>query len=312
MKIVFMGTPQFALPSLKALVKSKHKIVAVVTQEDKPRGRKLILSPSPVKLLASELGLRVLQPSKLSEPSFKKEMRTIKPDLIAVVAYGRFLPKSLWELPSKGTINLHPSLLPNYRGAAPIQHAILDGEAGTGVTIIYLAEKMDSGDIIRQEKMAILPTDTYATLSERLSEKGAKLLLGAVRDIEKGTVSRRPQDDSKATKAPKIEKSEGLIDWSLSARDISLRVRAFYPWPSAYTYMSLRGRKVLLKILEAGVDQDTNDKVGRMLYCKGEGIRIGTGKGSLIIKRVQLEGKRAMTAAEFVAGHRDLDGVKLG
>jgi methionyl-tRNA formyltransferase len=312
MRIVFMGTPQFAIPSLVLLARSGYRIVAVVTQEDTRRGRKLVLSPSPVKQCALNLGLKVMQPLSASDPAFLKEMRDVAPDLIVVVAYGQFLPKELIAIPRLGAINLHPSLLPKYRGAAPIQHAILNDESETGVTVLYVGEEMDAGDIIKQGKVRICSTDTSASLGEKCATKGARLLLGAVRDMEKGKVSRKVQDGAKATGAPKIRKTNGLIEWTLRAEQIALRVRAFCPWPGAYTYMKWSGKRILLKILEASAGPDRGGVPGSIVACGHRGIWVGTGKGSLIIRMVQPEGRKPMTAAAFAAGHRELEGTTLG
>ncbi|MCX6354517.1 MAG: methionyl-tRNA formyltransferase [Candidatus Aureabacteria bacterium] len=311
MKIIFMGTPEFAVPSLEAFAQSDQELVAVVTREDMPQGRRLILSPPPVKQRALQLGLRVIQPAKLNDEAFIREVRQLAPDLVAVVAYGAFLPKSLYELPPLGTINLHPSLLPKYRGAAPIQRAILNGESETGVTIISLSEEMDAGDIILQERVPIEPTDTSESLGEKLSLRGAHTLLAAVKAIEKGTEKRVPQDGTEATFAPKIRKEDGLIDWRLSAPELARRVRAFSPWPGTYTYLASGGGGMFLKVRGADSSPPAGE-AGMIIRCDSQGIHVGTGNGTLILREVQPEGKKAMTAAQFAAGHRDLVGKKLG
>jgi methionyl-tRNA formyltransferase len=311
MKIVFIGTPEFAIPSLRALAGSAHDIVAVVTQEDRPKGRKLILTPPPVKTAALELGLAVLQPPKASEPAFLDRVRELAPELIAVVAYGRYLPKELWGFPRYKTVNLHPSLLPKYRGASPIRSAILSGDADTGVTVMYLSEEMDAGDIIKQAVVPIGEDDGYVELSGKLAVSGAELLLEAIDDIETGKAGRRPQDESKVTTTRKIKKEDGLIDWSRPARSLLLQVRAFNPWPGAYTYFDWHGRRMLLKILEARVDEGRAGREGVVSDCTPEGIVIGTGSGCLVATRVQPEGKRPMAAAEFSAGHGGIEGTAL-
>jgi methionyl-tRNA formyltransferase len=307
-----MGTPEFALPSLNALAKSEHDILAVVTQQDKPRGRRLILTPPAVKRRAVELGLEVLQPQALTDAGFMNRIAEIGPDLIVVVAYGNYLPRPLWELPRCGTINLHPSLLPKYRGAAPIPRAILSGESETGVTILYIGDGLDAGDIIAQEKMPIPPAATSKSLGIQLAEAGSRLLLKAVCDISSGSATRTPQDGESATLAPKLSKSEGLIDWHSSAIDLARRVRAFYPWPGAYTHFTSQGKRMLLKIIEAEPDVEETGPPGMVAACDARGIRVGAGRGCLILKAVQLEGKTRMTAAQFAAGRRDLVGMKLG
>lgn len=312
MKIIFMGTPEFALPSLDALAQSEHEVLAVVTQQDKPKGRRLVLTPPAVKRRAAELGLKVLQPAGLSDAAFMKWIEEAAPDLIAVVAYGNYLPRPLWELPRHGTINLHPSLLPKYRGAAPIPRAILNGEHETGVTIMYIGEGLDAGDIIAQERVPIPPAATCESLGIRLAEAGGRLLLKAVRDIEGGRAARRAQNDAEATLAPKVSKSEGIIDWNSSAAGLALRVRAFHPWPGAYTHFTSQGKRVLLKVLEAEPDAEGAGSPGVVVGSDARGIHVGAGRGCLILKAVQPEGKNRMTAAQFAAGRRDLMGMKLG
>lgn len=306
-----MGTPAFGVPSLDELARSGQEVVAVVTQEDRPRGRKLLSSPVPVKQRAVELGMRVLQPAKLTDPVFMDQMKGCAPDLIVVVAYGGFLPRALWGLPPRGAINLHPSLLPRYRGAAPIQHALLNGDTETGVTILYLGEGMDAGDIILQEKLPIAPADTAESLSVTLAAQGARALLRAVRAIEQGGAERMPQDESRVTFAPKLTKEAGAVDWSLPAIALERRVRAFHPWPGACTLYAFHGKKLRLKILEAMVVGGEGDP-GLVSRCDSDGIHVGTGSGMLVLTRVQPEGKRIMTAAQFSAGHRDLAGTRLG
>jgi methionyl-tRNA formyltransferase len=307
-----MGTPEFALPSLSALAQGEQDVLAVVTQEDRPRGRSLLLSPPPVKRRAVERGLRVLQPPRLTDTGFMNQIADINPDLIVVVAYGGFLPRVLWELPPRGTINLHPSLLPKYRGAAPIPRAIINGERETGVTIVYIGEEMDAGDIIAQEKVSIHPTATCESLSIQLSEAGSRLLVSAVQDIERGGATRTPQDDAGATFAPKVSKSEGLIDWRSPAIELARRVRAFYPWPSVYTHLVSHGNRILLKVLDADLDMEGTGEAGVITRCDDRGIHVGTGRGSLILRQVQPAGKKRMTAAQFAAGRRGLAGTKLG
>lgn len=312
MKILFMGTPEFALPSLEALAASEQYLCGVVTRPDRRSGRRLVPSPPPVKRRALELGLRVFQPDPIDSPAFINEVKALAPDLIAVVAYGSLLPRALWEMPPHGTINLHPSLLPRCRGAAPVQRAILDGLPETGVTVACVGERMDAGDIIAQEGERIFPEDTAETLGERLAKRGALLLLRAVRAIEKNETVRVPQNEAAATFAPKIRKSDGIIDWHAPAGEIARRVRAFQPWPGAYTHLFLGGRRVYLKILKAEADEGGRGEPGLIMRCNASGIRVGSGEGCLILKRLQPEGKRAMGADEFLRGHRDLEGLVLG
>jgi len=307
-----MGTPEFALPSLDAFAQSDHVILAVVTQQDRPKGRRLVLTPPAVKRRAIELGLMVLQPPTLTEVGFMGQISALDPDMIVVVAYVNYLPRALWELPRYGTSNLHPSLLPKYRGAAPIPRAILNGESETGVTIMYIGEGLDAGDVIAREKVPIPATATSESLGNRLAETGSRLLLKAVCDIESGSATRTPQDGESATLAPKLSKSEGLINWHLSAMNLARCVRAFYPWPGAYTYCTSRDKRILLKVLEAEPDMEGAGAPGVVVGCDARGIRVGAGQGCLILKTVQPEGKNCMTAAQFAAGRRDIVGMKLG
>lgn len=312
MKILFMGTPEFSLPALDALADAGHQLAVVATQPDRPRGRGRAAAAPPVKRRALDRGLRVLQPADPGDARFIETAREAGPDLIAVVAYGNFLPATLWGLPPRGTINLHPSLLPKYRGAAPIPHAILNGERETGVTVLYLSERIDAGDIIAQERVPIAADATGETLAALLAERGGALLAGAVRSIELGTAARTPQDESAATFAPKLGKADGLIDWRAPAEELARKVRALRPWPVAYTFFSAGSTPRMLRILEASACAGDSGETGRVFRCEGQGMRVGTGSGFLIVRRVQPEGGRAMTAAEFACGHRGIEGAMLG
>jgi methionyl-tRNA formyltransferase len=312
MKILFMGTPEFAVPSLRLLSASEHQVVVVVTQPDKPRGRKLVLTPPPVKRYACKQRLAVLQPEGLREASFVRAVDDLSPELIVVVAYGRYLPMSLCGMARHGAINLHPSLLPQYRGAAPIQSALLNGDADTGVTVLYVSEKMDAGDIIDQERVIIRPDDDAGSLSERLAWEGARLMLKVVGAMQEGTAARVPQDEARVVMTSKFNKVDGRIDWERPAVELVRRVRAFNPWPGAYTGIVLKGQHKTLKILRAEVDETTVAPAGEIVCCNERGIVVGTGDGCLVMKSVQMEGKRAMDADAFVHGQGALDGVKLG
>lgn len=307
-----MGTPGFALPSLDALVEGGQELVAVATQPDRPRGRGLAVAAQAVKRRAVELGLRVLQPENPADARFVGEVRAMRPDLIAVAAYGGFLPEALWAFPPRGAVNIHPSLLPRYRGAAPIQRAILNGETETGVTVLYIGARMDAGDIIAQESVRIAAEDTGETLSARLAALGGRMLVEAVRSIEAGTAARTPQDESEATFAPRIVKSDGLIDWGAPALEIARMVRALRPWPGAFTFVPRRGGTRLLKILEASACEGEGGEEGRVVRCDSTGMRVAAGGGVVVVRTVQPGGGRAMTALEFARGTGGLTGVRLG
>jgi methionyl-tRNA formyltransferase len=287
MRIVFMGSAELACPCLEALA---NEIVAVVTQPDKPKGRDLKLSPPPVKVTAEKLGLPVSQPAKVRE--FVEEIRALRPDLIVVVAYGQILPRAMLDLPLRGCINVHASLLPRWRGASPIQHAILAGDAETGVTTMFLNEKMDEGDIILQRVEPIRADDTSGVLHDRLAKIGAELLVETVM-MEKPP--RRSQDHSQATYTKKLTKEDGHVDWTKPAVEIERMVRAFNPWPGAHTFAG----DLMMKILCSGFVPDVSAPPGTVL----PGLVVATGAGGLRIQELQPAGKRRMSAADFLRGH---------
>lgn len=332
LRIIFMGTPELAGASLEALLRvPAFEIVAVATQPDRPKGRELKLQPSPVKEIAVRAGLPVLQPEKARDENFLAELRWLQPDLIAVAAFGQILPKSILELPRCGCLNVHTSLLPKYRGAAPIQWAILNDEPETGVTIMKMDAGLDTGDILTQRATPIRPDDNAETLHDRLALIGAKLLVETIPDYATGKIQPRPQDSALATHAPKIKKTDGQIDWRLPATTIWNRLRAFTPWPGAFTFLfgvpasggkaavvSERpedgtpnaARPQLLKILEANVVSATGEP-GKILTADKSGIVVGCGEGSLKITVLQREGGRRMSAQEFLAGHPLKSGQKF-
>ncbi|MCX7887571.1 MAG: methionyl-tRNA formyltransferase [Verrucomicrobiae bacterium] len=293
MRTVFMGTAEFACPCLEALAKLQtHQIVAVVTQPDRPQGRHLQLTPPPVKVLAQRLGLPLLQPATLQDDAIQQSIKELRPELIVVVAYGLFLPKPILDLPPRGCINVHASLLPRWRGAAPIQHAILAGDRQTGVTTMYLNERMDAGDIILQQSEPILPDDTAASLHDRLARIGAALL---VETLSLDNPPRRPQDESQATYARKLTKQDGHINWTKPAAEIERMIRAFDPWPGAHTFAG----KTMLKLWKARLRPEINLPAGLV----GENLVVGTGHGALQILELQAEGGRRMAAEDFLRGH---------
>ncbi len=315
MRIVFMGTPEFACSSLLALIESKHDIVGVITQPDRRKGRGMKVSFSPVKELSLKNNLDIYQPSNINDPEFITLLREISPDLSAIVAFGQILSKEILELPKYGCINLHPSLLPKYRGAAPIPWAILAGEEKTGVTTFYLSEKVDSGNIILQKEEKIRKDDTTATLSKRLAETGAELLIETIDKIEKEEVVRISQDKEKATYAPRLKKEDGLIDWKQSAPRIDRLARAMAPWPGAYTYFAGK----LLKIWKTeeiayhiSHIADRKFQSGEIVDITKEGMVVACGGGFLLLKEVQPPGKRRMCASSFTSGYKIQKGNILG
>jgi len=300
-KIVFMGTPEFALPSLNALLERGYSIPLVITQPDKPAGRGKRLKSPPVKEFAVKHGLEVIQPKTLKDESLIKRIKDVSPDFIVVVAYGKIIPKEILSIPKFCVLNVHASLLPKYRGASPIQSALLNGEKETGVTIMKVNEKLDSGEIFAQKRVPIRESDNAKTLHDKLSVIGAELLVKVISEIVSGKAKPTPQDESKATYCRQISKEEGRIDWSLKAETIFNMVRAFYPWPSAYT--SFRGKQ--LKILEVRVVEcDEKDKPGTIIKVDRQSFTVKAGDGCLEVLKVKPEGKREMSAGEFINGYR--------
>jgi methionyl-tRNA formyltransferase len=305
MKLIYMGTPQFAVPPLQALAQSGNTIVGVVTRTDKPAGRGQAVAAPAVKVAAEELGLTVYQPKRVREPEFIDILKQLAPDIIVVAAYGQILPKAILELPRRGCINIHASLLPAYRGAAPINWAIITGGRETGVSIMQMDEGMDTGAVLLEESLPIEPGDTAGTLTEKLSVLGAKLIREALPGIEAGTLAPRPQDGSKATLAPLLKKEDGIIDWTLTAQEIGNRVRGFSPWPGAFTFLE----GTMVKLLKADVVPGTDD--AGAIAVQGNDLVVGTGRDLLRLQMVQPAGKKAMTAADFLRGHRGLTGKKF-
>jgi methionyl-tRNA formyltransferase len=299
-RIIFFGTPAFAIPALKNLLQGPDEVVAVVTQPDREKGRGRKVIPSPVKELALQHGLTLFQPEKVREEAFQEKIKSLQPELFVVVAYGQILPKSLLKIPKHGAVNIHASLLPKYRGAAPIPWAILKGERLTGVTTMMMDEGIDTGDILLQTEIPIGDEETSETLQDRLALLGAQLLLEIVRGMKAGNIHPIPQDHSKATYAPPLKKEDGQIDWGKEAKEIDRQVRALNPWPGAFTEWNGQ----LLKIYEGGVREETSErKAGIVSWVGSDFIEVGTGKDSFLIKEVQLEGKRRMSVRDFLAGH---------
>ncbi len=305
MRLVYMGTPQFAVGPLRALAAAGHELAGVVTRTDKPAGRGRSVAAPPVKLAAQEMGFPVFQPKRVREAEFIETLRGLAPEAVIVAAYGQILPKAILDLPKFGCINIHASLLPFYRGAAPINWAIIRGEHETGITIMRMDEGMDTGAVLMQERAPVDPRDTAGTLTEKLSVLGAKLITRALPLVEAGKLTAAPQDGSKATMAPLLKKENGLIDWTLPAAGIHDRVRGLSPWPGAYTFLDGK----MVKIITTEVI-DAQGEPG-LLYVKDKSfLDVGAGNGLLRLVSLQLEGKRPMTAAEFLRGHR-VEGKKF-
>jgi methionyl-tRNA formyltransferase len=314
MNIVFMGTPELARTCLAALLgESNFHVVSVVTQPDRPKGRDLKLQVSPVKELAESRQIPVLQPERAREPQFLSQLAQFQPDLIAVAAFGQILPTSILELPRYGCLNAHTSLLPKYRGAAPIQWAILNDEPETGVTIMKMDAGMDTGAILTQEKTPITAHDNAQTLHDRLAEMGAQLLVRTIPDYVTGKIPPRPQPAEGVSLAPKIKKQDGQIDWSQPARVIWNRIRGLVPWPGAFTWMTAQGQRQLLKIWEAeAVSDSQTGEPGTLLRTEKSGIVVACGSGALRLLMLQREGGRRLSAAEFLTGHQLRPGERLG
>jgi len=310
MRIVFMGTPDFAIPSLEKLMHSRHEIAGVVTVPDKPQGRGQKVSSSPVKRFARELGLVVFAPPDLKDAGFVGSLKDSNPDLIVVVAF-RILPEAVFTLPPLGTINLHASLLPKYRGAAPINWAIIDGETKTGLTTFFIRKKVDTGDVLLQREIRIDPDEDFGQLHDRMAQQGADLLLETIELVEKGLAKPFGQDDTQATSAPKITPEHCRIDWSQTAVQIKNQVRGLSPSPGAFT--SFRGKNLKLFRVDALGDELSGSDFGRTVEPDGgEQVWVSTGNGVLNLLEVQPEGKRRMAVAEFARGYRIQPGEELG
>lgn len=306
MRILFMGTPDFSVPTLECLIDSEHEIIGVVTQPDKPKGRgKHIIHP-PIKMVALEKGIPVYQPIKVKEQDFMDTMAALKPDLAVVVAFGQILPKAFLELPKYGCINIHASLLPKYRGAGPIQWAVIHGEATTGVTTMYMDVGLDTGDMLLKETVKIEPNETGGSLHDKLSVIGGPLILKTIQAMVENHLVRQPQDNALATYAPMLNKEMGNINWNQPADTIEHLVRGLNPWPSAYTYYEGK----LLKIWESEVV--TSDALdipnGSICEIGDDGFVVKCKEDALLIKNLQLQGKKRMSTVDFLRGHQ----IQLG
>ncbi|GAB6073054.1 methionyl-tRNA formyltransferase [Venenivibrio stagnispumantis] len=308
MRILFWGTPEFAAEVLKTLINSKHQVIAVITQPDKPKGRGQKVTPPPVKEIAIKHNIPVYQPEKLkNNQEIINIIKELNPDISVVVAYGKIIPKEILDIPKYKTINIHASILPKYRGAAPIHRAIMEGEKETGVSIMELVEKLDAGPVYAIEKIEITDEDDIISLHDKLAKLGSQLLLKVLDDIQKGATA-TPQDESKATYAKPIEKEEGLIDWSKPATEIFNKIRALKVWPKAYT--NFRGEQI--KILDATpLNEEYAGDYGEIVKIEN-GIVVKTGKGSLLIKQLQFPNSKPISTLDAVRGYHIKVGEKFG
>lgn len=308
MRVIFMGTPDFAVPSLEALL-TKYEVVLVVTQPDKPKGRGKKMVPTPVKACALEHGIPVLQPEKVKEPEFVEQLRSYEPDLIAVTAFGQILSEPILEMPKYGCINVHGSLLPKYRGAAPMQWSIIDGEKVTGITTMYMAKGLDSGDMLLKAEVEITDEDTFATIHDKMAVTGANLLLDTLDQLEAGTLERIPQDHDAATYAPMITKETGHIDWSKNRQDIINLIRGLNPVPAAYTIYE----EEVLKIFGAVISDVQADGAanGEIVAVVKKGFVVKCGDGCLLITEVQARGGKRMMTDAYLRGHAMKEGILL-
>lgn len=309
MKIIFMGSAEFACPALELLLNAgRDEITGVVSQPERPSGRHQKNKKCPVDEFSSAKSLPVLTPENINTPESVESLRALRPDLIVVVAYGQILKANILTLALKGCINLHGSLLPKYRGAAPIQWAIARGENKTGVTAMFINEKMDAGDIIAQEEELISPDDTSVSLGRRLADKGAKLLMETIEMIRRGNVPGTKQNEAFATYAPLLKKTDGVIDWNKPAKELSNRIRGFQPWPCCYFTLK---DKSIVRVLRARVESDGSALPGIVFETRGEGPLIQTGAGSLRLLEVQPEGRRPMNGNAFMCGNKMSKGDSL-
>lgn len=310
MRVVFMGTPDFSVGTLRELAKAGHEIVGVISQPDKPKGRGKNLQPTPVKEAAMELGLPVYQPKKVRDPEFIQVMKELNPDVIVVVAFGQIIPKEILHMPKYGCINVHASLLPAYRGAAPIQWAVINGDKESGVTIMRMDEGLDTGDMINKVIVPLNEKETGGSLFDRLSESGAKLLVETLPMLEDGSaVFEKQPEESTTPYAAMISKKMGELDWAKSATELERLIRGLNPWPSAFSH--LNGKT--LKIWEASVEEENGEKKapGTVLQADAKGFRIQTGEGILKIDTLQLEGKKRMDVQAFLRGYTVEEGMIL-
>ena len=314
MRIVFMGTPDFSVPALKALVEAGHQVIAVVTQPDKPKGRGKEVQMTPVKIQAMEYGIPVYQPAKVREASFVEVLKGLEADVYVVIAFGQILPKAVLELPKYGCINIHASLLPKYRGAAPIQWCVIDGERETGITTMMMDVGLDTGDMLEKAVIPIEEKETGGSLHDKLSMAGGDLILSTLMKLEEGTLVRTPQTDEGTCYAKMLTKSLGDIDWNQGAVSIERLIRGLNPWPSAYTMWNgktikiwaadvIAGREAAEFLSESGVPAETGTAPGTVVCSDKRGLVVCTGGGLLSIRELQMEGKKRMDTPAFLRGY---------
>lgn len=314
MRIVFMGTPDFSVPALKALVEAGHQVIAVVTQPDKPKGRGKEVQMTPVKIQAMEYGIPVYQPAKVREASFVEVLKGLEADVYVVIAFGQILPKAVLELPKYGCINIHASLLPKYRGAAPIQWCVIDGERETGITTMMMDVGLDTGDMLEKAVIPIEEKETGGSLHDKLSMAGGDLILSTLKKLEEGTLVRTPQTDEGTCYAKMLTKSLGDIDWNQDAVSIERLIRGLNPWPSAYTMWNgktikiwaadvIAGREAAEFLSESGVPAETGTAPGTVVCSDKRGLVVSTGGGLLSIRELQMEGKKRMDTPAFLRGY---------
>jgi methionyl-tRNA formyltransferase len=309
LKVLFLGTAEFARPTLDALLASPHEVIGVVTQPDRPKGRGQKTIPTPVKTLALEAHLPVHQPEKIRDPAFLKVLESIKPEIMVVAAYGQILSAPVLAVPPRGCVNVHGSLLPKYRGAAPIVRAILGGETRTGITTMFMDPGMDTGPILLTEETEIGEEDTAGTLHDRLARIGARLLLRTLEGLETNTIIPKPQDPTLATLAPKIEKEEARIRWGAPARQTFNQIRAFDPWPGAFTLLAGRILKLFRpRLIEGGAQEPP----GTIVRASNEGLRVAASQGYLLVREAQVESRPRMRVSDFLRGNPLAAGERLG
>lgn len=308
MKVLFMGTPEFAVPTLEAVVAAGHEVVGVYTQPDKAVGRKQILTPPPVKVCAEKYGFPVFQPVTLRDGSAEENIKTLSPDIIVVVAYGKILPEALLSLPKYGCVNGHASLLPRHRGASPIQWSIVSGDKVTGVTTMYMAKGIDTGDMLLKAETEIGQDETAGELHDRLSVIGAELMVKTLKGLEEGNITPEPQDESKATHAPIIDKEMGYLKFDAPATDICNLIKGFNPWPAAY--FTVDGKRI--KVFASKVSGKTDKEPGTVVRSDGELIIACAEGTSLSLTEIQPDGKKRMTAKDYLTGHSLEVGSRVG
>jgi len=309
MRIIFMGTPEFAVPSLEALLQSDDQVVGVISQPDRPKGRGHQLVAPPVKLVAERAGIPVVQPLKIRTPEFMQTLSSWKPDLIAVTAFGRILHAPILQLPPMGCVNVHGSLLPKYRGAAPVQWAVINGETETGITTMLMDEGMDTGPMLLQEKLAILPDDTAGTLAPRLAELGGRMLVDTIAQLKAGTLQPTKQVNELATLAPLLKKEDGAMDWAMNATALANRVRGLSPWPGAYTFLGAERWNIWKAVPQSAA---TTEKPGTIVAVTKLSILVATGEGLLELQEIQLPNSKRLSVGQFLAGHRVTIGQQFG